>query len=550
MITVPIPIAQKLNSEAKPGRHTPDETPFIQNGRLEAGVFIKSMGWSTVLEKTSIIDGHKIAKNKWLIIAADTAGAAHADIYYWDTVTFTKLTLPTGFDFETGYSDTTGRYADVHFEEIYDTRILIDADNDAADDDTVAPCVVTVITNGACTPLMFRHNATLPAGLYRLPSSAIDSGSLQKGAKLKAQKLAALKDVLYWGNLTSYDTAATQKEFDHRVIWSVVKNIGWYNAWDQYFDFTQGGDKVTGLKAVANNMYITRENSVWVTAGGYGVFDRTGAPGGSTSPKSLMEYFGTLIYDSYGKIIALNSQTPFLSEQIHTMFSGEGAHEYVCGIPDQYSKKIYFSTGQKLFVYDFKYGTWGVDQFEEPVKVIGIIETGSLSAGAWSDPPALHDTLSVVEEGILCDPVIIVGGNKLCKSNHFYRNMPVPPADAGSDPSPLWDAWAASGGTAYETVYEVPLMPLTADLGYCMIRGLLIEGEHTGTIQVQCFFSDSIKKPVWGAVKNITLNTNGSAQLDIYSGRTKYAAFRLSTNDQSSFKLSYLGLLMTRGGRR
>lgn len=624
MIKIPIPIATKLNSEAKPGRHTPEETPMLSNARLELGTVVKSMGWSTMKEFGVVLDAHIIAKNKALVVAADSTGCSTADIYFWDMSerpedTFTKLTMPAGVTFATGYDTDTDQYAPVFFEEHFDTRITIDVlitvtsassgvltysmhdlpngtactfsttgnlpdtmesvtlylekinattcymcdtaahaiagtnrINTTAGTQsgvhtitvTVTPCVVTVISNGLSEPLMFRHNETATSGygLYVLPSTKAYS-SLTYGGDLKASMMASLKDTLYWAGLTHYDNDTTEGVHDHRVIWSALKNISYYNEWTQYKDFTQGGDAVTGLKSVSGNLIVARERSMWQTAGGYGVFQPIPTLSGTNSPKSLVDYGGSLIYNSYGKILALGGSDQHLSAFIHTLFAGEGAQEDVCGTADPYSQKVYFSTGQKLFVYDFKYGTWGLDQFDEQVKIVSVTETGATAAGAWADPPALHDTLSVSAEDILCDPIIIQGRTKLRRSNHFYQNRPVEvvPDEPGE--------MSTTGGSGYEFIYEVPLIPLVENMGYGVVRGLEVEGEHSGPITIQGCFTETIKDPVWEDLGTVTLE-DGAGTIDIDSGRVRYAAYRIITNDLTFCKISGLAMLISRGGRR
>ena len=108
---------------------------------------------------------------------------------------------------------------------------------------------------------------------------------------------------------------------------------------------------------------------------------------------------------------------------------------------------------------------------------------------------------------------------------------------------------STTGGSGYEFIYEVPLIPLVENMGYGVVRGLEVEGEHSGPITIQGCFTETIKDPVWEDLGTVTLE-DGAGTIDIDSGRVRYAAYRIITNDLTFCKISGLAMLISRGGRR
>lgn len=634
MRLIPIEIATVFNSEAQPGRHAPNETPYIQNLRLEQGVAIKDFGYSLVKRfNYDIIGLHVYDTNKALIVYSTGTGKGdYAGFEIWDMSldTFTELTVENGYGFNPGLASR--RYANIRFTNHYDTRIsrdclatfyndgdhvslpykpyypigakirfhcstgqalptstpsnlLEDTDywigpktwtgqyyiydtrgnalmnistgrytltsngsawaevetintytKDGADvtENTYCPGPATIITNGVTTPLIFFHQST---ALLGLPSPHADDtvSTLYRGAQLKAELLASVKDVLYWAKLKYFDTAASKKIFNHRAIWSKVKNIGHYNDWDNYFDFTQGGDSITGLCSVGGQLYVGREKSIWTNAGGYEVFAPVqGDTGGTDSPDAMIDYNGALIYNSYGRVVVLGNPN-HLTLPVHDLFANSGRSSFVRGCADGYNKIIYFSSGNILWAYDFKYGTWSQRVFKDvaEIKIVGIgAPRAESNARVWSDDA--NNNLSVAEESTLSDPVVIVGGTMLYRRNHIYNDVGV----NGGQKTP--------GPTA---IYETRLIPLDEALGYGKISGLVVEGDGSPWT-VSAFYSDTIKKPVFPNFPLPIVFNNGVAQVDLDSGRCKYVAFQFRNTDTTHSKLSRLGILVSRCARR
>lgn len=236
---------------------------------------------------------------------------------------------------------------------------------------------------------------------------------------------------------------------------------------------------------------------------------------------------GQAYFNDKGRILDLSGADISLSVARFMRTAIPGQWE-MHAVYSDYHNQAWFSSGQRVFIYDTLLKTWNMHTFDEPIQVLGVLPAGKfefMNLGVAAD----HVFYSVGEEEAMQYIVFAYANSKLCIQNTFAKD----------------------DDQEIHSQFELPFIPAGGDTsingrgGYIEVQVRSgVEGLPPPTFKVYtCIVPTVYRNPDWTYVGNLTTDQSGFGKL-WFRGYGKWVSIRLEENSEYPFEIYSITLGM------
>jgi hypothetical protein len=367
---------------------------------------------------------------------------------------------------------------------------------------------------------------TVGAGAYAnvTTDSAGSLSNLISSGATRGKFCASFYDVLYLANVKDDTTTLTD---EYGVKWSTINDSTDFSDSDNYFRRPEGGLPISTIRVHGDVLMLGKgnneaQNQLWQVSPYSNctlISDKYGPSNHNGAISTTKGFF----FNDKGRI--LDSQGNHISQPVHTlMASAKPGTWELSGVENSYQNKLMWSTNKSIFVLDLQQQTWEMYFYKNVIQLASNTVPGR-AFQEWTSTIDKHSTISVAEEDIMSDFVIIKDG-VLSMMNHFSDDNEKPiemiiesRLDASGDTmNKKRDYCIALQGEYYADTYYADSDPINE-------------------YQVYISTSSSPKKVDWDSIGTITLDSNGEGKIWLSGKRSIWRAIRIRENSRNPAKI-------------